>query len=175
MYMKCDICKVREAVFFVQEVNKDTSIELHYCEECALKKGLLVNKNSSENAIKTVMAKIADNFGNTNTAVRVCRFCGTTESSVIKTGKVGCSYCYNVFANLIRKDSQENKKIRLRENGNEESPRETDTALQEIKDTVLAGKIEILQKKLDEAVNTENYEEAAVLRDKINELKKNIL
>lgn len=173
--MKCDICKVREAVFFVQEVNKDTSIELHYCEECAAKKGLLLNKNSSENTIKTVMAKIADSFGNSNNTVRVCRFCGTTETSVIKTGKVGCSYCYTVFANLIRKDSQDNKKIRPAGNNSEENTPETAIEFQKIKDTVMAGKIEILQKKLDDAVNAENYEEAAVLRDKINELKKNIL
>lgn len=173
--MKCDICKVKEAVFFVQEVNKDTSIELHYCEECAMKKGLLVNKNSSENAIKTVMAKIADNFVNSSNSIRICRFCGTTESSVIKTGKVGCSYCYNVFSNLIRKNSQDNKKFRFKESTDTENPMDSGTGFQEIKDTVLAGKIEILQKKLDEAVNTENYEEAAVLRDKINELKKNIL
>lgn len=173
--MKCDICKVREAVFFVQEVNKDTSIELHYCEECALKKGLLINKNSSQNTIKTVMAKIADNFEKNNNSVRLCRFCGTTESSVIKTGKVGCSYCYNVFANLIRKDSMDNKKIRVNGNGNTATPLDSNIDIQDIKDTVLTGKIEILQKRLEEAVNTENYEEAAVLRDKINELKKNNL
>ena len=69
----------------------------------------------------------------------------------------------------------DNKKIRVNGNGNTATPLDSNTDIQDIKDTVLTGKIEILQKRLEEAVNTENYEEAAVLRDKINELKKNNL
>lgn len=166
--MKCDICKVREAVFFVQEVNKDCSIELHYCEECAAKKGILLNKNSSDSAIKTVMSKIADSFVKSSVDTKICRFCGTSEASVLKTGKVGCANCYKVFSNIIRKDF----KVLNTNESHETEDNKPDFV--DLKGTVLAGKIEILQRKLDEAVENEDYEEAAVLRDKINELKKNI-
>ena len=85
---------------------------------------------------------------------RVCPKCGMRESEVTKTGKVGCAQCYKTFQDILEPYVH-------RIHGN----------------TIHTGRRPSRNRKLDElrlalkkAVETQEFERAAQLRDQIKEL-----
>ena len=159
--MLCSNCKTSNANFFyTQSINgKETSIAL--CKVCAAKKG-----------IGTGMVSPLFNsfFANTKAqssdiSAKKCNLCALTFTDILSMGKVGCPECYNTFKkeleSTIRSIHGTAKHI-----GN--SPLcSTETAVipKELSEE------EILRDKLASAIKDENYEEAAVIRDKIKALK----
>ena len=160
--MLCNKCKTNTASFFyTQSINgKESSVAL--CKTCAESSGLSIN---------TVSPLFGSFFGNTaknargvNNEGKKCSLCALTFSDILSMGKVGCPECYNTFkaelGDTIRSIHGTAKHIGLAPTGesntvNEQSITEEDA----------------LRAKLNEAINEENYEEAALLRDKIKALK----
>ncbi len=92
-------------------------------------------------------------------ASQKCSFCGTDLESVRQSGKVGCAVCYSVFAPFIlpstlTPDVAEGARMPSRRRAAIERQRS----------------IGNMRAKLKLAVETENYELAATIRDKIREL-----
>lgn len=89
-----------------------------------------------------------------------CPKCGFTKQSFEEYGRLGCSICYDVFATelepVFRKahPGLEHKGKRPAKHARTVSPEE----------------IEALKRKLQERVESEDYEQAALLRDQIWEL-----
>ena len=93
------------------------------------------------------------------TASQKCSFCGTDLESVRQSGTVGCAGCYSVFAPFIlpstlTPEAAEGARMPSRRRAAIERQRS----------------IGNMKNKLRLAVETENYELAASLRDKIREL-----
>ena len=91
----------------------------------------------------------------------VCPKCGLTYREFKKIGKLGCDKCYEVFADKLEPIIQQlhgnttykGKKPKEKlENMNEDS------------------KLEELKRKLQEKIKSEEYEEAAKIRDMIKEI-----
>ena len=92
-------------------------------------------------------------------ASQKCSFCGTELETVRQSGEVGCAVCYSVFAPFIlpstlTPESAEGARMPSRRRAAIERQRA----------------IGNMRNKLRLAVETENYELAASLRDKIREL-----
>lgn len=92
---------------------------------------------------------------------RACPVCKTYLSEIVKTGKAGCSNCYNEFRdefeyilNNIHSSSTHSGK----------APKNADKKIR------LKKEKEELSKKMQKAVMEQNFEEAAVLRDKLKTL-----
>ncbi len=90
-----------------------------------------------------------------------CDACGLTYDEFLRTGKLGCTRCYQVF-------SEQLKPLLLRVHGRNQHAgrvppgREKERELEQC----LSG----LRAQMDKAVNDENFEQAAVLRDEIKAL-----
>ncbi len=91
----------------------------------------------------------------------LCPVCQTRLSEVAKTGKAGCSECYTVFRpqleymlGRIHANTQHTGKV-------------SESAGARLK---LQKEIETLKSALQAAVEGQNFEQAAVLRDKIKAL-----
>ncbi|NLB50262.1 MAG: hypothetical protein GX809_01585 [Clostridiaceae bacterium] len=86
----------------------------------------------------------------------ICPSCGETEEELRKTGLLGCQTCYETFAVFLdpvfRRVQGHTRHLSASE---EEGP---------------AKEADVLREKLELAVQSEVYEEAARLRDQIRQL-----
>lgn len=89
---KCSICGKPATVHYKETFNGKTR-EVHYCSECAK-----ISMNNSNSDIITTLFNIGKG-NNYKSKIRVCK-CGTTENDIYRTGKFGCSECYNVFRDI---------------------------------------------------------------------------
>lgn len=165
---KCQICGRRATLFLTQIVNGQAT-DLVLCETCAKEKGLFdpqslafaekffpeefkarvdqIVRELSEKPEAAASAPLRSDGCDLLTKCSVCHF---TLDQYRTTGHLGCSACYDVFARELNPDSMGNT-----ESGSSETPPAPTSVLQ-------------LKKQLQYAVEQENYEEAARLRDLIN-------
>ena len=134
------------------------------CENCG-KNVAAVHMTQIVNGIKTVRhlcvqcaAPIAPmNFASffaSPVLPKSCPSCGTTFVDFNKTGLFGCPDCYTFFENDLIEPLKNLHGAFLHVDTNPE-----------------ADELAALKKRLQEAIATENYEEAARLRDCIKEMK----
>ena len=93
-----------------------------------------------------------------------------TYGDFVKQSRFGCHDCYDVFGLLI---SDKIKKIHGSDTHVGKKPKQMKYDRMEITEENITAedRINILRKKLKEAVLMEDFEEAARLRDEINALK----
>lgn len=162
--MKCDVCNIADAVIHIKQIVGDSENELHLCEECAEIKGIIANDDKVEFSVSNLLTGLVDISGLSKELdkKKVCPKCKLTMEKLKKQMKLGCSECYSVFSKEIQ---QILRKIfdDCRHKG--KYPK----YLLEYKNYLMD--IQKLKLKLQEVLQEENYEEAAKIRDKINELK----
>lgn len=176
--MICGICKVKEAKIFYTEIVNGEKTEQYLCEECAAKNTHFRVKTSFAgkefslgNFLNGLLGEIQEKSkkemepsGNTDV---ICPNCGMTYAQFHEQGKLGCAKCYRVFGKQLGK-SLHNL------HGNDiytgRKPEHYEEVAQEsVKAPVLSRK-EQLQMSLLQAIEREDYEKAAKLRDEIHAL-----
>jgi len=162
--MQCQICQKNEATIHLTEISNGVRTEMHLCEHCAQEEGIAVKSQISLNELLSSLlaAQPADDevFADSKQKIS-CPHCGFTLEQFRKEPVLGCPYDYEIFEKsllpLIEK-AQDGKTYHC---GKIPSKTPADTKKQ----------IELmrLRKQLATAVETEDYETAAELRDKIDE------
>ena len=162
--MKCGICESGEAVVHIHQVAGEDEIHLHLCEECAASKGVTSSGNPSEFSVSYLLTNPVDTNGTTGKlqSKKVCPQCGMTLKELKIKTRVGCNECFSTFAAEIRAiihqafgNVQHQGRYPLRVHSH----------------VIYLRDIQDLKKKLQRSVEEENYEKAAKLRDRIEELK----
>jgi protein arginine kinase activator len=158
--MLCENCGERDASIHYTQIDKNEMHTFHLCEECAAEKGL--QPGVSPNFPLTDFLAQMGKSGAEGAAATPCAFCGLTLDDFKKTGRLGCSHCYVSFdshlSGLLRRlhgGTQHVGKVYL-------PPHPSQAEQQER----LAG----LRRKLDRAVQSEDFERAARIRDLIRTL-----
>lgn len=90
-----------------------------------------------------------------------CPVCGFTQADFKKTGRLGCSACYDTFAEGLE------SLLKAMHKGTEHVGKLPERATRQI---ALSDKMRVLNDNLEKAVAEENYETAASLRDQIKQL-----
>jgi protein arginine kinase activator len=160
--MKCEICGLKDAVIHIRQIQKDLVHELHICEECAQEKGL-IREEDSELPIANLLSGLLEGKDVTG-AVEVkdaCPRCGLKASEFRKQGKLGCPECFRAFEKDVRAIVSQ-MAARPRHTG--KLPRTL------VIEQSTGAKGEGLRDELREAVEREEYELAAQLRDRLREL-----
>lgn len=159
--MLCEQCGQNEAVLHLTHIENNQMKSLHLCESCAAEKGLEASHEQAPLPLTDFLAKV--NRGEA-TVAGPCPFCGMKLDEFKKLGRLGCPQCYVTFephlAGLLRRlhgGTQHVGKVYL--------PPDPSRAQQEQR---LAG----LRRKLDHAVQSEDFERAAQLRDQIRNLER---
>lgn len=158
----CEICKLVPATVHLTDIKNNVKKELHMCEACAAKKGIDIKKSvslknifESKEASNQTQPQEVQHKAKSDIA---CDKCGCTWREFRETGRLGCANDYKVFAKGL---------IPLLEDIHSAQRHNCGKAPDSARDTsIQKTKIE-LQQQLREAVAQENYEEAAVIRDKI--------
>ena len=156
--MKCHFCD-KEATVHLTEIINNQMVELHLCEEHAAEKGAESGQTFS---VSDFLSGFADFFSDTQmmkeTAQKTCPTCGMSFEDFSKSGRLGCGNCYESFKAsllpLIKKVQRSTQHVG-------KTPLLTD------KSGKIRVKIQQLQNQLRQAVEREDYEEAAKIRDEI--------
>jgi len=176
--MLCDRCQKRDAKILYTEIINGVKKEQHLCEECAtdytsfqMEKPLM----NSDLTLGDLLSTILDNYTTTDkkktgeqTPAVTCNHCGTTYEEFVQKGRFGCAQCYRSFHDQLGKTF---KGIQGADIHTGKRPKGYVTASSDriMKDFT---EIEKLSLKLQEAVEKEEFEDAARLRDLIKQMKK---
>ena len=144
---------------------KYSSRSFNLCFDCAKKYDCL---SLGKKSPKELEAQFESLSRDVDKMQRTCPGCGTRASDVIIYHKVGCSECYEYFLDEI---SEYFKAIGVNVT---ESEYFDHTSLERAKKEIVRATVATLEEKIARAVDCEEYEKAAVFRDKVNELKKSM-
>lgn len=170
--MKCDLCN-KPAVVHEVTVKNGVKREIHLCEEHAAESGVAMpgqqpidqlltqftisQGEESEEYEKKSISKVRK-----RSSRRTCPECGMNFEQFRKSGLLGCPTCYDTF------EQQLTPLIERAQNGGGhhagKAPRRAGTSIDRQRER------QRLVKELDEAVNAEQYERAAKIRDTLRSL-----
>lgn len=167
--MQCDYCESKASVFFTQIIDGQTK-KSSLCEKCATEQGvtdpegfLIGHIQPVEHKGKPVpAAKTEGKPASAPVSHPICPGCGFAFDDLKKTGRLGCSECYQFFRQEIKHSLGGMHK------GISHHGRVPEGMLEAFEKR---QKLEKLQLEMDEAIADENYEKAASLRDQIRQLK----
>ncbi len=156
--MLCEKCGKNNATTHIKTVVNGVTREYNLCESCAAAHGYTTN---------TLTGMLASMFGDygkhENLAPSVtCSVCGSAFRDIAKSGKVGCAECYKIFYQDLLPYL---KRVHGSVSHIGKVPNSAPLAV-----VNNAPTIEQLRNELSRLVTEENYEQAAVVRDKIKEL-----
>jgi protein arginine kinase activator len=161
--MLCDICKKIEATVHLTEIVNDKMTKLHLCEECAKEKGAEMEEHFG---LSDLLAGLADLGATAEPSIvdsMKCSTCGFTYQDFKKVGRLGCGDCYEAFkkqlAPLLKRIHGADRHV----------GKIPVTVGKTIKDT---RTLQELKMQMEKAIQTEEFEEAAKLRDRIRDMEK---
>lgn len=175
--MLCQLCKTKQANTHIKNVVNGELTEMNLCSECAAKQGYgnMFNLNHFFD-IGSLMSGFMGEAANTALAPeKRCPNCGITFAQISKGGRVGCAKCYDVFYDRLLPSI---KRIhgntihtgkKLRKPQLQSGTSEEVVSAEENKQSEL----DVLNSQMQAAVKNQEFEKAAQLRDRINELKAN--
>ncbi len=154
--MKCHHCDKQATVHLTQILNGQMH-KMDLCESCAQANGVTNPENLS---IGTLMVNKEDET-KSPAGKMVCESCGTTHQDFKKGGRLGCEACYHVFRPILdpllegmHAGTQHLGKI----------PSASESRVQFVQS------VETLKKQLFNAIENEDFEKAAELRDQLKAL-----
>ncbi len=161
--MICQKCKQKPANVHITQYANGVKQEFHFCEDCAgslnINPGLPKTPLHNLNNIMSFLTQLG--ASDQRTPELTCPHCHTPYGRIAEAGYVGCSECYRYFSTqlepLLKKihgTTEHRGKIPVRMG----------------KTFLIHREIEDLRRNLKEAVEKEEYEEAARIRDRVKAL-----
>lgn len=161
--MLCNICGKKEATVHLTEIVNDKITKLNLCEDCAKKKGTEMEEHFGLSDLLAGLADMGQEAEPDLLETIKCPSCGFTYQDFKKMGRLGCGNCYEAFKAKL---GPLVKRIHGADRHVGKVPLTTGKT---VKDT---RNIQELKMRMEKAIQTEDFEEAAKLRDKIRELEK---
>ncbi len=172
--MLCEECQMKPATVHITKIVNNEKSQMHLCEECAKQKHISFSTGLSAFGFDDAgfsVGKLLSSFfeptGQSSMSITdnlKCSQCGLTFQGFSQTGRFGCSQCYNTFKGqmnpLLRRIHGKTYHVG-------KVPRRTGGQLR------IKHEINRLKGELQEAINAEEYERAAVLRDQIKQIEQN--
>ena len=158
--MLCQKCKKNEATTHYTQIINGKRQELHLCAECAAKQNLNVF-GDLPNLFGSMFFGEPQHRRMSTGSVRACPKCGMTLDEIAETGMLGCAECYNVFAQEL---APYLTRIHGRAAHVGRIPRSAGGELK------LRSELNDARTALKKAIDAQEFEQAAQLRDRIKEL-----
>ena len=159
--MSCDQCREREAVIHLTQIVNEQVTTLHLCEKCAAEKGVESPGSAVKTPLGTFLAAMGKGPEQQSPEARTgetCARCGATFQDFRESGRLGCPDCYRAFETPLR-DLLRRLHGSTHHLGERYAEREPAVAATE--------RAADLREQLRLAVETENFELAAELRDRL--------
>ena len=156
--MQCCVCKEKPATVHLTQIVGEKMQKLDLCEDCAKAKGI---NDPTSFAMADLMLGLgaSQELDPTAGAAQIkCPRCGFSQADFKKSGRLGCPDCYQTFAEGLA------GLLKTMHKGTRHVGK-TPEALRKSRET--GDRFKQLQKKLTKAIATEDFEQAAQLRDEI--------
>jgi protein arginine kinase activator len=150
---------MNDAAVFLTQIVDGKMQKVNLCEGCSKEKGV---QDPTGFALADLLLGIgaAEEIEKGGSSTR-CPVCGFTQADFKKTGRLGCSSCYVAFAEGL------NSLLKAMHKGTSHVGKLPAHAQ---KTLALSDRMKTLTESLHKAVQEENYETAATLRDEIRQL-----
>lgn len=174
--MMCQNCGQRTATTHIKTVINGQLTESHLCSQCAKKQGyghMLGEWNGFGSLLGGLLGQTRE------TQEKRCPGCGASFRQIAGSGKIGCAQCYETFRSqlipviervhgtaLHKGKVPGGSALRVQEQNRQLANVEQEKA-------VKLSQIDEKKKLLQKAIETQDFEQAAVLRDQIKELESN--
>lgn len=160
--MLCDSCGKNEANLHYTKIINGKVEEKHLCEDCAGENQDLSFANLF--SMDKLFTGLIESFQeDTEFYPEIkCECCGLTYNDFKKEGKFGCSQCYEVFKDKL------NPLIKGLHGHNTHRGKIPSSAHSK---TFLKREEDDLRIQLEDAVKEEEFEKAAIIRDRLKDLK----
>ena len=168
--MLCQHCKKNEATTVVKTMINGEYAEYRLCHECAHELGYDSMFPDCSADFGGLLSSFVSNALPAISGAAHCNTCGSTLNDIKRTGKVGCADCYDTFfselmptiRNIHGNTEHKGKRPNVIEyTVNEDKKDQTESA---------EDKLSALRAELKKAIEDENFERAAQLRDEIKKL-----
>jgi protein arginine kinase activator len=154
----CEICKKHPATVHLTDIHNNEKKELHLCQKCAEAKGINFHHNFS---LPELLSELTKAHKPETSPDLVCKNCGLSYRDFQARGRFGCAQDYAAFRKELL-PMIERIHGRTQHVGHAPSASGGSSKHQELMD---------LQREMRSAVEREDYEVAAELRDRIGALK----
>lgn len=161
--MNCEDCKKNPATVNFTQIVSNKKTVLNLCKSCAEQRGFS-GHNAPAGAqgfgVESLVSKIANEYEEESNAV-ACKACGLKYLDFKQSGRLGCGQCYSAFESrlddLLRKIHGSTGHIG-------KIPKDLEPAISQNR------QIETLRKEMKRAIEKEDFEHAADLRDRIKKM-----
>ena len=163
--MQCERCGERPAAIHLTQIKDNEVSAVHLCETCAEEQGVQTGKG------KLPLAGFLASVGSAAAAAalpegmddRECDYCHSTLRDFRDTGRLGCPHCYDSFETHLRE-------LMRRIHGSSKHVGEVYLSPNATPSDSADLQIVQLKDQLRRSVDSENFELAAELRDRIRAL-----
>ena len=166
--MVCQVCGKNPATVHYTEIHHNKMAEVHVCAACAEERGVKKDAKQGKLDITDLLAGMVDGMTR-NDEERVgavqCPRCGMKYSQFKETGRLGCAACYTAFQFQLRP-------LLRRIHGDTRHRGKTPT--RDGEGATRSRQIHRLHDELQRAVEREEFEHAASIRDQIRQLESEI-
>lgn len=176
--MHCTFCPGNQSTFHLSKIVNGKSVEVHVCEKCipqlanqdildfdvwdavsklAKKKGKpdpckIMEDEASEISAKSLLMPMQSSVKETP---HQCPHCGFSHEDLRKTGRLGCCECYSIFSDMLEDVFNDCQK--------------GDRHTGKVPKAFHSLHRKRLEQQLETAISEERFEDAAILRDKLNQ------
>ncbi len=164
--MLCQHCGQNEANRHYRTTLNNQTQETHLCAACAANTGFDQEFQKTFPTFSFSFPAIMSDMLGLHTPQRsegICPVCGSRLEELARTGQAGCANCYDVFSPVLT------PYIRRVHGDAKHTGKVPGGALPALK---RRRQMEALQGKLQEAIQSQSFEQAAEIRDEIARLKK---
>jgi protein arginine kinase activator len=159
--MLCDQCRERDAVVMITSVQNDAVRQLNLCERCAAERGV-ETPSAQKSPLGELLHAVQQQVSVSGQDAARCSFCQTTRGDFRSSGRLGCAHCYGAFESslrdLLRRVHGHSVHVGYRYHPPQATNLERAATLRE------------LRARLQRAIEGEEFETAAALRDEIRGL-----
>lgn len=164
--MLCDNCKERDSAVTVTRIENNAVTQLHLCEKCAAAKGVETTLAIQQHPLGDILQAVQQQASSTSEDAPACSFCGSTARDFRATGRLGCPHCYDAMERslreLLRRLHGSSKHVGIRYEAPVAHVVSKPDTLHDLRD------------RLRRAVDAEQFELAAELRDRLRVLESGV-
>jgi protein arginine kinase activator len=105
--MVCNQCQEREAVMELTQVANGQVTRIHLCEQCAAERGLENAASLGKSPLASYIAAMGQGLNSatpagTSDLAFLCNSCGATLQDFRESGRLGCPDCYRTLGEPLR-------------------------------------------------------------------------
>jgi protein arginine kinase activator len=169
--MLCQDCRQRVSTVIYTEVREGSKKVLHLCQACVEKRGIpapvLRDPLEVEALFKDLLQQLGEEEGAHGEMHQLdsqnCAVCGWSFQDFQESGMLGCPQCYTAFEEALK------HLLKQLHGSDEHLGRKYELDADQIVSEEDEG---FLKNALEEAVKREEFEQAAQIRDRLNQIQK---